>query len=184
MKDGHLYIGGLGKEWTTPDGRVLNFNPMYVKRVSTTGEVEHIDWHDNYLALRKAAGIEFPGYMIHEAAAWSNVHNRWFFLPRRASKSKYNDVEDERHGTNLLLTADPEFRDVKVRTVGDLETPSHGFSSFKFVPQTNDRVIVALKSEELEGKVATYVMVFDVEGNILYPETKIGDHKYEGIEFI
>jgi len=32
VKDEHLYVGGLGKEWTTPDGEVLNFNPMHVKR--------------------------------------------------------------------------------------------------------------------------------------------------------
>lgn len=120
-----------------------------------------------------------------QAAAWSDVHKKWFFLPRRASKFKYNDVEDERHGTNMLLTADDSFSRIKVTTVGDLETPSHGFSSFKFVPQTSDHIIVALKSEELEGKVATYIMVFDADnGAILYPETKIGDHKYEGIEFI
>ena len=36
--------------------------------------------------------------MIHEAATWSDHHKKWFFLPRRASKLKYNDVEDERHG--------------------------------------------------------------------------------------
>lgn len=184
VKDEHLYIGGLGKEWTTPDGNVINFNPMFVKRISTTGEVEHLDWHDNYLALRKKAGIEFPGYMIHEAVSWSEHQRKWYFLPRRASKFKYNDVEDERHGTNMLLESDADFRYVNLRTVGDLETPSHGFSTFKFVPQTGDRVIVALKSEELEGKVATYVMVFTVDGTILYPETKIGDRKYEGIEFI
>jgi len=44
--------------------------------------------------------------MIHEAVVWSEVHKKWFFLPRKASKSKYNDVDDERHGTNLLLVAD------------------------------------------------------------------------------
>ena len=76
VKDEHLYIGGLGKEWTTPDGNVINFNPMFVKRVSPTGEVEHLDWHDNYLALRKKAGIEFPGYMIHEAVSWSEHRGR------------------------------------------------------------------------------------------------------------
>ncbi len=38
--------------------------------------------------------------------------------------------------------------------------------------------------QELEGKIATYVMVFRVNGEILYPETKVGDYKYEGIEFI
>ena len=47
--------------------------------------------------------------MIHEAVVWSNVHKKWFFLPRKASKSKYNDVDDERHGTNLLLVAGDYF---------------------------------------------------------------------------
>ena len=61
MKDDHLYVGGLGKEWTTPDGIVLNFNPMYVKKIAPDGKVEHIDWHENYINMRKKAGIEFPG---------------------------------------------------------------------------------------------------------------------------
>ena len=51
----------------------------------------------------------WSGYMIHEAVVWSNVHKKWFFLPRKASKSKYNDVDDERHGTNLLLVAGDYF---------------------------------------------------------------------------
>ncbi len=126
----------------------------------------------------------FQGYMIHEAAMWSKIHNQWTFLPRRAHKLKYNDVEDELHGTNLMLTADENFASIDLKTVGDLRNPSHGFSSFKFVPGTKDSVIVALKSEELRGKIATYIMVFKRDGTILYPETLIGDFKYEGIEFI
>ena len=43
---------------------------------------------------------------------------------------------------------------------------------------------MALKSEEIEGKIATYITVFNLDGLVLYPETKIGDYKYEGIEFI
>ena len=62
---------------------------MYVKRISTKGEVEHLDWHNNYITLRSNAGIEYPGYMIHEAAMWSQAHREWIFLPRRASKEKY-----------------------------------------------------------------------------------------------
>ncbi len=80
MKDQVLYVGGLGKEWTTSDGEVLNFNPMYVKRIPFRGQTQHVDWHDNYLALRKAVGIQLPGYMIHEAAAWSTVHNRYICI--------------------------------------------------------------------------------------------------------
>ena len=52
------------------------------------------------------------------------------------------------------------------------------------MPGTQDKVIIALKSEELEGKIATYVLVFNIDGTILYPETKIGDLKFEGVEFV
>lgn len=62
--------------------------------------------------------------------------------------------------------------------------PTHGFSSFKFVPNTDDQIIVALKSEEDAGKIASYIMAFTLDGQILLPETKIGDVKYEGLEFI
>ena len=63
--------------------------------------------------------------------------------------------------------------------------PTHGFSSFKFLPGTNDVIIVALKSEEDRGKISTYIIAFNIDGKILLPETKIDDaNKYEGIEFI
>ncbi len=88
VKDEHLYVGGLGKEWTTPDGHVLNLNPMFVKRISTSGQVEHLDWHERYESLRGAAGIQFPGYLIHESAVWSSAKKKWIFLPRRASTSR------------------------------------------------------------------------------------------------
>ena len=186
VKDNHLYVGGLGKEWTTNEGVVLNFNPMWVKKISITGEIENIDWHDNYIKMRSSAGIEFPGYMIHEAITWSDIHKQWFALPRRASINKYNDVDDERHGTNFMLRANEDFSGkVLVSRVTELGEPAtHGFSSFKFVPGTQDTVIIALKSEEYKGTIASYVLVFNIDGTILYPETKIGDHKYEGIEFV
>jgi len=123
------------------------------------------------------------GYMIHEAVGWSQVRGKWVFLPRRVSNERYDDVVDERKGTNLMITADEDFENVKVTKVGDL-IPSHGFSSFKFIPGTKDSVVVALKSEEVEGLIATYVMVFKTDGTILFPETKIGDVKFEGIEFV
>ena len=39
VKGDHLWVGGLGKEWTTPDGKVLNTHPMFVKKISKNGEV-------------------------------------------------------------------------------------------------------------------------------------------------
>uniref|UniRef100_K7FIK4 Soluble calcium-activated nucleotidase 1 n=1 Tax=Pelodiscus sinensis TaxID=13735 RepID=K7FIK4_PELSI len=178
-----LFVGGLGKEWTTTTGEVMNENPEWVKVVGSKGDVAHENWVSNYNALRTAAGIRPPGYLIHESAAWSERLQRWFFLPRRASHERYDEKADEHRGTNLLLRATPDFSNIAVSHVG-AAVPTHGFSSFKFVPDTDDQVIVALKSEEDDGKVATYIMAFTLDGRVLLPETRIGATKYEGIEFI
>ncbi|XP_004559480.1 soluble calcium-activated nucleotidase 1 isoform X1 [Maylandia zebra] len=183
VKDEHLYVGGLGKEWTTTEGEFVNNNPEWVKVVGFRGDVQHKNWVPKYKSLKSAAGIEQPGYLIHESAAWSDTLQRWFFLPRRASSERYEETADERRGTNLVLSCSPDFNDIKVSRVGVLN-PTHGFSSFKFVPNTDDQIILALKSEEDAGKIATYIMAFTLDGRILLPETKIGDVKYEGLEFI
>lgn len=82
VKEEQLYVGGLGKEWTTPQGEFVNTHPMYVKVVERDGSVLHVDWTENYKRLRAAVGIEYPGYMIHESVQWSAVKRQWFFLPR------------------------------------------------------------------------------------------------------
>lgn len=183
VKDEHLYVGGLGKEWTTTEGEFVNHNPEWVKVVGFRGDIQHQNWVPRYKALKKAAGIEPPGYFIHESAAWSDTLQRWFFLPRRASQERYEETADERRGTNMVLSCSPDFKVIHVSRVGELN-PTHGFSSFKFIPNTDDQIILALKSEEDAGKIATYIMAFTLDGRILLPESKIGDVKYEGLEFI
>lgn len=66
----------------------MNDHPQYVKVISMLGHVEHRPWSSMYQHMREKAGIVPPGYIIHEAACWSHVHRRWFFLPRRASKDR------------------------------------------------------------------------------------------------
>ena len=61
MKDETLIVGGLGKEWTTSTGELVNHNPQWVKTITTRGNVEHFDWTKNYEKLREAVGIHFPG---------------------------------------------------------------------------------------------------------------------------
>uniref|UniRef100_A0AAV2LRA5 Soluble calcium-activated nucleotidase 1 n=1 Tax=Knipowitschia caucasica TaxID=637954 RepID=A0AAV2LRA5_KNICA len=158
VKDEHLYVGGLGKEWTTTSGEVLNNNPEWVKVVGCHGDVHHENWVPNYNSLRNAAGIRPPGYLIHESAVWSKSLQRWFFLPRRASHERYDETADERRATNLLLSCPADF--------------------------SYDKIILALKSEEDGEKIATYMMAFTLDGHVLMPEMKIGDVKYEGLEFI
>ena len=127
--------------------------------------------------------LMFPGYMIHESGVWSDIHNRFTFLPRRVSTERYDETADERRASNTRIMADEYFSHIEVDKVGPMSN-TRGFSSFKFVPGTNDNVILALKSEEDAGKIVSYYTVFTVSGNVLVPETSIGDIKYEGIEFV
>ena len=64
VKDRFLYVGGLGKAWTTPTGELVNYHPQYIKKVSPSGEVTHIDWHLRYESLARAAGIVSPGKLM------------------------------------------------------------------------------------------------------------------------
>lgn len=135
------------------------------------------------MSIRRAIGIEWPGYMIHESGMWSAVNRKWYFLPRRCSKERYNETRDEYMGCNVLISTEENFNNVEVVNLGP-NKPTQGFSSFKFVPGTNDQVIVALQTEEINGKTATYITAFTLNGKILMEQIKLDtDYKYEGIEF-
>ncbi|EDO31276.1 predicted protein [Nematostella vectensis] len=183
VKSKTLYAGGLGKEWTTTEGVFQNHNPQWVKSIGPFGDIVHHNWVPRYDGMRAAMGIAPPGYIIHEAGIWSDVHQLWFFLPRRASHEMYNEKDDEHRATNALISCDEHFKSIHVRTIGKLN-PTHGFSSLKFVPGTNDELIVALKTEEDKGVIRSYIMAFNLDGKVVMEETIIGNNKFEGIEFI
>ncbi|KAF0980516.1 hypothetical protein FDP41_013730 [Naegleria fowleri] len=182
VKDNKLYIGSIGKEWTTGDGVVLNHDPMYVKTIDANGKVEHVDWIKNYKALLRAVGIKDKGYMVHEAAEWSEFHKRWFFLPRRVSFESYDEKKDEQRGSNYVISASEDFSHIEFARIGDIISPARGFSSVKFIPGRPTEMI-AVKSEETDEAIRSYLMVFDIStGKVLMPETLIIDEKIEGME--
>ena len=78
----------------TSQQEFVNDHPQYIKIINALGHIEHLPWASVYNKLRKSAGIEPPGYIIHEAAVWSDVHRKWFFLPRRASHERYNVMHE------------------------------------------------------------------------------------------
>ncbi|XP_077976169.1 soluble calcium-activated nucleotidase 1-like [Styela clava] len=192
IKDGMLYVGGHGREFVRNDGSILIICGLRYKleRKLTVllyyvnaGAVQHVNWCDNYNALRQAAGCPFPGYLIHEAAVWSWIHKRWFFLPRKVSKDPYDYQLDEKRAGNILLSCTDRFDDIKVVQIGQVNC-TRGYSSFKFIPGTDDKVIVAVKSEEVGNKQKSFISAFTIEGEILLEDQEFADKKYEGIEFI
>eukprot|EP00771_Trimastix_marina_P001241 gnl/Trimastix_PCT/2297.p1 GENE.gnl/Trimastix_PCT/2297~~gnl/Trimastix_PCT/2297.p1 ORF type:complete len:346 (-),score=82.89 gnl/Trimastix_PCT/2297:80-1117(-) len=182
VKGKTLYFGSVGKEYVLPDGTIESYGPMWVKEVSPDGVLRHVDWTARYEALRKAAGCPYPGYLVHEAVAWSPRHNRWFFLPRRASKEAYDETLDETRGTNILLSADPAFRDISVTPVGE-HNPNLGFSSLKFLPDAPNH-FVALKTKEVGDDVQSFIGVYTTSGEVLMQDSFVGDVKFEGVEFL
>ena len=52
VKGDKLVVGGLGKEWTTQTGEILNHDPMWIKEISCEGAVTHVNWRHRYLAVR------------------------------------------------------------------------------------------------------------------------------------
>ena len=69
-------------------------------------------------------------------------------------------------------------------SVGHVEgplVPRRGFSSAKLLPGGGD-MLVALRTEEYRGKMATYLTVLSTNGSVLMEDTHIADVKYEGLE--
>uniref|UniRef100_A0A7I5EBV9 Apyrase n=1 Tax=Haemonchus contortus TaxID=6289 RepID=A0A7I5EBV9_HAECO len=185
IKNDLLYVGSHGNEFRDEKGNVKHRNNMWIKTVTPAGEVTNIDWTSIYNKIRNSVDIYEPGYLTHEAVQWSATRRRWFFLPRKESRTGYVELEDETKGTNLLIMGYPSLDRFEAIRVGPL-TPKLGFSAFDFIPNTDDKLIVALKSKEVTGELTeTYITVFTINGQVLLKDEKLeGNYKFEGLYFI
>lgn len=194
VKGDELYIGSMGKEYTKPDGTIVNTNNLWIAIVNSAGEVVRKDWSRQYDFVRHLLNADPPGYVIHEAVLWSEKLNKWVFIPRRVSSEKYDDVVDERKGTNKVVLVNEDFSEGEVIDIKMNVDPLHGFSTAAFVPNSNERHVAAIRSveedcvggEEDRCKQRSYIMVFDVlTGDVLMDEVKFDQNiKFEGFEFV
>lgn len=185
IKDNKMIVGSFGKEYTRKDGKIEHTHYMWISVIDEYGSVSHENWTVNYNKLRNALHCKYPGYLIHEAINWSSYLKKWVILPRRVSEDPYDELEDEKRGSNVVLFVSEDFNTIEVKHITTL-TPTRGFSEFKFLPNSKDQIIVALKSEENEELQTqnSYITVFSIDGTILLEESEIpGKHKFEGLEF-
>jgi soluble calcium-activated nucleotidase 1 len=118
VKDGLLYAGSFGKEFTNSAGEIVHTNNLWAVTYAKDGSITHHDWKGNYDRLRTALGYEYPGYLLHETIVWSPHTRKWFVLPRRVSKETYEEEKDEKMGSNILIIASHDFSDITWKTVG------------------------------------------------------------------
>ena len=84
MKGDDLWVGGLGKEWTTQDGKVLNTHPMFVKKINRWVYysilailtliiyIRHFQqYNDRFIRFQSQNGCFF--YLFHLKTQVSNV---------------------------------------------------------------------------------------------------------------
>ncbi|KAJ1363340.1 hypothetical protein KIN20_023185 [Parelaphostrongylus tenuis] len=173
---------GMKAEWTTVfRGHLI---------VGGHGTVKSCDWRYIYKRLRNFVNITGPGgYLTHEAAQWSPIHQKWFFLPRRESNTTYKETDDERKGTNLLIMGNAILTEFEYVRIGNLSHPTRGYSAFEFIPGTNDTLVVALKSEEIRRNSTqiskSFITVFNISGQVLLDDQQLeNDYKFEGIYFV
>lgn len=195
VKNGDLYMGSMGKEFTKSDGSIANTNNLWVSVYKSNGQLVREDWSEKYTFVRQQLGASHPGYLIHEAILWSEDLQSWLFLPRRISSEAYDENKDERMGSNKICIVNDDFTFAKVVTIPfSVLDPLHGFSTFAFVPGTNDRHALAVRTveedcvggDEAVCKQRSYFVVFDVlTGQVLMDEQQYEEGiKFEGIEFV
>ena len=91
VKDDKMYIGSIGKEFTTPRGEYLNDNPLFVKVIDSEGRISVENWKQKFTAVKNAVGITGEGYMIHEDMVYNPYYKKWIVSPRKCSGEKYDN---------------------------------------------------------------------------------------------
>nr|ABI20151.1 35.8 kDa salivary protein [Phlebotomus duboscqi] len=179
-KGDKMYVGSTGISWSDSTGK-LNSNSLWIKEIDQDGKVLSLNWKQYYDKMKSVMKIP-NGFIWHEAVNWSKLKNQWVLLPRKCSELPFDTNTEETIGCNKIIIASENFQIVRsIRIKGKSIDPAAGFSSFKFLPESDDQILIALKTIEKNGKTATYLTVIDITGRVLMPDKIINEDKFEGI---
>ena len=185
VRDSKLHFGSHGREWIE-DTDTIHYDHQWIKVLTNeVGRPRSILWDTEYKSV-KSIYNKFPGYMMHEAVQWSEVHHQWFFLPYRVSTEAFDPNHwSEKDGGLHLIRCDGSFIHCSTTMIKAAAKPSYGFSEFKFLLNGKDDTLIAIRScERVDGNApSSYLTVFNLKGDILMKDTPIpGDVKFEGLE--
>ncbi|KAI5713456.1 hypothetical protein M8J75_016562 [Diaphorina citri] len=185
VKSKKLYVGSAGFPWAPSSDETVepkNCGPQWIKIISETGDVQNVNWKPMYNKIQNATKCK--GFITHEAVMWSEIQNKWFFAPRKCSLEAFNSSTNHLIGSNILIMTDENFNKIEVVEVGPT-LAGQGFSSFKFLPHSDDTLIVALKTHEDDKSFRTFITVFGINGDIYLKDTLIStEDKFEGVEIL
>lgn len=183
----NLYIGSHGQKVIDKStGKTILDNSEIISLSRSLNPVNNMNL---YSKVKEALQIGDSGYVTHEAVIYSAVHKKWYALPRKISKEPYEESADEYKGSSIMVAVSEDFQNVEIINIltSFASDKRRGFSAASFLPNSNDDVIVALKTVELgkENIQETYITMFKINGEVIVDDTLISNnHKYEGLEFI
>eukprot|EP00316_Scyphosphaera_apsteinii_P020474 CAMPEP_0119336932 /NCGR_PEP_ID=MMETSP1333-20130426/92939_1 /TAXON_ID=418940 /ORGANISM="Scyphosphaera apsteinii, Strain RCC1455" /LENGTH=367 /DNA_ID=CAMNT_0007347869 /DNA_START=299 /DNA_END=1402 /DNA_ORIENTATION=- len=182
VRHGSLYVGAIGRPFRSANGETISTNDQ-VAVLEPSGMIHLANWSDIYNGMLAAAQFAPNGYLTHEAALWDDATDRWLFAPRRGSSEPFDEKRDERQGSDLLLWHSSLHNSSRIKLVhvNEPREPSRGYSSIRMLPGCSDK-FVALKTEEMDGRVASYISVLRTNGTVLMSDTFISTTKFEGLE--
>eukprot|EP00697_Spironema_sp_BW2_P008222 gnl/Spiro4/22740_TR11232_c0_g1_i1.p1 gnl/Spiro4/22740_TR11232_c0_g1~~gnl/Spiro4/22740_TR11232_c0_g1_i1.p1 ORF type:complete len:483 (+),score=116.53 gnl/Spiro4/22740_TR11232_c0_g1_i1:77-1525(+) len=195
VKDGVLVVGGSGRETLNIDRTVRDTNPQYVKILRhddrrglqveqdvSCGAVQHVWWKKQYDAVRRATGSEPPGHVTIESGTWNPELRRWFFLPRDIVKDPARSDGVSGGIASCYVACSEDFWEIRIKEI-PRQHPDRVFSSFKFIPGRPEEIL-AIKTVTAGDRHATYMVVFNLYGEILMDEKYIVNERFEGVEFL
>ena len=147
VKNGELYMG-RGKEYT-PGWVYCQHQQSLDSILNARGEIRRVSWVKQYNFVRNVLGAQSPGYLIHEAINWSPHLKKWVFAPRRISAKPM--MSRTKRGSNKVVLVNEDFTDATVVTNMKSKDGLHGFSSFAFIPGTQDHHVLFSVIEEVVG---------------------------------
>ncbi|KIH56681.1 Apyrase [Ancylostoma duodenale] len=186
IKKNRVYVGGHGAEFRNGTG---DQDSTCIKTINRKGKVRSEDWTEMFSRIQWGAGYRAPySYLTHEAVQWSETLQIWLFLPRKASQTPYVKREDETKGSNILIRGNKDLSKFITAYIGgkNVKHPDRGFAAFDFIPGTEDRLIVAIKTKEVQDSdPESYITVFGINGIVLLEDQKLeGNFKFEKIYFV
>jgi hypothetical protein len=173
-----------GRKNKTDDLDEFDKSRQYIKKITKNGRVIHVDWTETYEGVATSLGVnQKKGFVVHEAVAWSDIHQKWLFAPRRLSKAKYDKATYSKTGTNSAVWADDQRKEFEPTTFGE-QNETTGFTDIKFIPGTEDKLVLALKSGLDGDKLFSSLSVYDWEGKEIMKDVVVAEGVYAGVEFL
>lgn len=110
-------------EWATVNSEgslIVGPNSLHSKSVAVITKekvITYQDWGKHFEDLQLKAGINSSGYMNFESCEWSNLKQKYFFIPKTASNSAYDPITDPNNGSSVILSASSDFKTIEVNTL-------------------------------------------------------------------